>query len=131
MLFVIFLLTPILLTSTGNALFQSKSIRTLLANKDRFCPKKHFKAIKSCFMYFLTEENFDISQRNCKNFSDDLVMLKSEFKWNELTTKLKQFPLENYTFKIGLLIQNNQRYWIDGSNDTAHLKWCNNGKNFA
>jgi hypothetical protein len=118
-------------TTTATASFLNPSIRNLLAKKEiKFCPKKHYIANQSCFMYFLIEETFPLSFKYCKNFSNNLVIIENESKWQDLKNQLNMFKLFNNKFKIGLQVsqQSGKWSWSNGmiyNKKTISLKFCN------
>jgi hypothetical protein len=113
------------------ASFLNQSMRNLLAKETMFCPKKHFRANQSCFMYFLIEENFTSSLKYCKHFSDSLVNIENALKWHELEYQLNLFNLTQYKFKIGLNLVNNKWKWLnnnDYNKNISNLIFCGNNQ---
>ena len=111
--------------SISTASFFSYSIRNLLAKETTFCPKKHFRANQTCFMYFLLEESLESALKYCNNFSNRLVSLENVYKWEELKDQLRKFNLFKHKFKIGLKSINNEWKWLT-SNDGNYTSYDGN-----
>ena len=114
------------INKTTKASVFNQYMRNLLAKETKFCPKKHFRANQSCFMYFLIEENFTSSLKYCKHFSDSLVNIENALKWQELEYQLNRFNLSQYKFKTGLNFSDNNLNKVksDFNKKVSNLIFC-------
>ena len=117
-----YLIIYILATTFINA---TQSLRNLLAKETKFCPKKHFRANQSCFMYFLIEENLNTALKYCKSFSESLVTIETKSKWQELRNQLIMFKLFQHKFKIGLISVQKNWKWINSDDENTMINFCN------
>lgn len=92
---------------------------------NNFCPKYHFETDSSCLMYYLANKTYKSSESFCFNYSNNLINLENEYKWNEIVSQLKYFNLSALKFRIGLFFNKSSLTWYWSNNEhIPNITWC-------
>jgi hypothetical protein len=71
------------------------------------CPKYHYEIDNSCYLYYLENRTLAYSINFCSNFSNNLISLETDSKWNGFISHLNNnFNQTNYKFKISVYFEN-------------------------
>ena len=73
----------------------------LITNAKLYCPRYHYEIDSSCYLFYLENRTLNYSINFCSNFSNSLISLETDSKWNNFTNHLdKNFNLTKFKFKV-------------------------------